>query len=616
MDLATNQHVKRAIHAGLIFFVLLLVACGGSNGGTSTHTTDEDISNESPPDETDVNVTTPTVTPPNETVPADTTPDTPVINDGTANNNSNSDPLPVAINDTTFRSTHFSGSGNCALCHNGLTDNSTMDVSIEADWSTSMMANSTRDPFWRAKVASEIHRNPQYKSLLDDKCSRCHAPMANVEARFNGSNIEILGDGFLNPANFYYNNALDGVSCTVCHQIEDNGVLGTLAGFSGNYSIVDLGTNAERTAFGQYSDPAINPMLMNTGFRPTYATHVSSSKLCSTCHNLKTPFVDSTGVRKSTTPETEFPEQMVYSEWENSAFAAGPTAQSCQDCHMPKTDGVKISNRPPFIANRDTFSRHTLVGANTTMLDILSRNKDALAATANSFDITIQRARAMLQTAADIEVLNQSLSNGELTVQLRINNRSGHKLPTSFPSRRVYIHFVVSDDSGNVIFESGKTNADGSIVGADADSNLTRYEPHYDEISQPDQVQIYEPIMGDTDGNVTYTLLRAASYLKDNRIPPAGFDKNTAANDIRVAGAAVNDSNFNSGSDIITYRINIGSVSAISYTAELKYQTLAYGFVKDLFLDNNNPEVAKFEALYNNAGIRSEMINTINRTLP
>jgi len=145
-----------------------------------------------------------------------------------------------------------------------------------------------------------------------------------------------------------------------------------------------------------------------------------------------------------------------------------------------------------------------------------------------------------------------TLSNNEFTVQLRINNRSGHKLPTSFPSRRVYIHFLVREDNGNITFESGKTNTDGSIVGANADTNLNRYEPHYEEITHQHQVQIYEPIMGDTDGNVTYTLLRAATYLKGNRIPPAGFDKNTVPDYIQVAGATLSDANFNSGSDIVT----------------------------------------------------------------
>ena len=93
----------------------------------------------------------------------------------------------ILTSDANFLSTHFSGSGNCTSCHNGLTDGAGNDVSIESDWSTSMMANATRDPFWRAKVASEMLRNPQFEALLGDKCSRCHAPMASVEAKFNGS---------------------------------------------------------------------------------------------------------------------------------------------------------------------------------------------------------------------------------------------------------------------------------------------------------------------------------------------------------------------------------------------------------------------------------------------
>ena len=332
----------------LLFSMLLVTACGSEHPGPGAM------------EDTGTNANSDTV------VIDNTTGENPV-NDGTA--------LDVVKNDPYFQSTHFSGSAVCARCHNGLTDATGSNVSIETDWSTSMMANSTRDPFWRAKVASEIRRNPQLKSVIDEKCSRCHAPMANVEARFEGAPIEMFADGFLNPTNRYYDSGMDGVSCTVCHQIEDNGALGTAEGFSGKYSIVDLGTTTERTAFGQYANPATNPMLINTNFRPTYATHISESAMCATCHNLKTPFVDRFGTIASTTSDTEFPEQMVYSEWENSSFASGPTAKSCQDCHMPKTDAVKIATRPNFLDTRNQFARHTLLGANTTMLDILSRNK-------------------------------------------------------------------------------------------------------------------------------------------------------------------------------------------------------------------------------------------------
>lgn len=537
-----------------------------------------------------------------------------------ANNDSTSgataETLPVEINDAEFRSTHFAGSAVCAECHNGLSDAAAEDVSLESDWSVSMMAQATRDPFYRAKVASEIQRNPQYKDILDEKCSRCHAPMANVEARYEGANVELFGDGFLNPKNPYYDNAMDAVSCTSCHQIDDNGLLGTPAGFSGQFSIVDLGTSAERTGFGQYGNPTVNPMLRTSNFRPTYASHISDSSLCASCHNLKTPFVDASGAIVSTTPDTEFPEQMVYTEWENSLYASGAAARSCQDCHMPETSGVKIANRPRQLSSRDNFATHGFAGANTTMLDIMSQNKTELGIVASGFDGAIARTRAMLESSAAFEIVNQNRIGNELVVQLRIINLSGHKLPTSFPSRRVYIHFVVRADTGNVIFESGKTNADGSIVGVDADRNQRRYEPHYEELTGPEQVQVYEAIMVDTDNQVNYTLLRAASLVKDNRIPPAGFDKNLVPDDVGVAGAALIDADFNSGSDIVTYRIDVGASNQVSFSAELKYQSLAYGFVEDLLRDRDNPEVAKFEALYANARIRSETIAAVSGIQP
>lgn len=84
--------------------------------------------------------------------------------------------------DTYFTSYHFMGSGNCIRCHNGMTDSYGNDMSIETACSSTMMANSSKDPMWRAKVRSEINRNPHLEEVINDKCTRCHAPMTNVEA--------------------------------------------------------------------------------------------------------------------------------------------------------------------------------------------------------------------------------------------------------------------------------------------------------------------------------------------------------------------------------------------------------------------------------------------------
>ena len=106
-----------------------------------------------------------------------------------------------------------------------------------------------------------------------------------------------------------------------------------------------------------------------------------------------------------------------------------------------------------------------------------------------------------------------------------VDTLTGHKFPTGFPSRRTWLHLTVTDASGQVVFESGAVNADGSIVGNDSDADPSAYEPHYLEITSPDQVQIYEAVMGDTEGMVTTVLLKGAGYVKDNRLLPHGFDK-------------------------------------------------------------------------------------------
>ncbi len=139
----------------------------------------------------------------------------------------------VLAADPTFTSSHFSGSQNCAFCHDGLTDNSGTDVSIAKDWGTSMMANATKDPFWKAKVATELKRNPHLAEVINDKCSTCHAPMANYEMKLDGAPITILGAGSItDPSNAYHDAAMEGVSCTLCHQITDDATLGTSGGFS------------------------------------------------------------------------------------------------------------------------------------------------------------------------------------------------------------------------------------------------------------------------------------------------------------------------------------------------------------------------------------------------
>lgn len=508
---------------------------------------------------------------------------------------------------TTFTSSLFSGSGNCVLCHDGLTDIAGNNVSIIGDWGASMMANSAKDPFWRAKVATELARYPQLSTLINDKCTRCHAPMANYEITdVQGNELSVFGDdGIVQENHVMHNAAMNGVSCTLCHQVIDDESLGTIHSFSGQYKI-----NLVRAIYGQYSDIFARPMINHTGFTPTFSEHVSDSALCATCHNLKTPYVDKNGRVLTTSVDSEFPEQMPYTEWQNSIFDdSGSSPKNCQDCHMPETTS-KVSNRPRWLRAKAGFAKHELVGANTIKLTMLKENASELSVTKNNFDLSISRARTMLRSSASVDIISASVDNGIFEARVKVNNLSGHKTPTSYPSRRIWLNFKVQDTQNNIVFESGRINPDGSIEGADNDRDQTTFEPHYELISSADQVQIYETIMGDPDGSITYTLLRGATYLKDNRLTPKGFNKAEVPSDVAVHGRAVDDEDFNLGSDEVVYRFPVPPLSEFTIQVALNYQTIMYGFLQDLYKEDYLPEVGEFKRMYKNQNLKYEQISS------
>ena len=517
---------------------------------------------------------------------------------------------PASTGNPAFLSEHFSGSQVCANCHDNIIDDTSKDVSIQKDWSSTMMANAARDPLWKAKVRSEILRNPQLIEAISDKCTRCHAPMASFEAKsYNEPKAILAADGgFLNSTHPRHDEAVNGVSCTVCHQIEDAANLGKLSSFTGQYQIANNKLN-----YGPYTSPNGKFMVSETGFTPLFSVHIKASKLCGTCHNLKTPYVDQFGKVLSKTPESEFPEQMPYSEWENSSYAT-TTPKSCQQCHMPRANGVEIAKMPltmpTALTARGNFAVHEFVGANKLMLDIFNNNKTQLGvlATTEDFNETLEKTQTMLNNAANITPLNTHLgSDNHLDFTLKINSATGHKLPSGYPSRRVVVHVTVKDISDNVVFESGKVNANGSIEGLDADTNRATFEPHYELITSPDQVQVYEGIMGNNQNEVTYTLLRSMVYLKDNRILPVGFNKATAPSDIKVVGGALKDANFVGGSDEISYRIANLKGDYYTVEAELVHQPLAYSFAQDLFSDTTD-DTDDFKTMFNASKLKTNQI--------
>lgn len=491
-----------------------------------------------------------------------------------------------------FENQWFATAGRCDHCHGedpaqlAMVDANGNDVNPVDDWASTMMANSAKDPFWRAQVSHEVTTNPGHQTVLEDKCTSCHAPLGRYSHYFS------TGQGNYSIAQLENDTlGLDGVTCLACHSTRTDSL--GLA-FSGKLLL-----DTTKIVNGPYPGPLGSPMVAGIGFTPVYGPHIGLSETCANCHTLITETVDLQGAPTG----DHFPEQATYHEWLNSVYSTNGTR--CQTCHVPQiTGGIKISSYPSVIPPRSPYGKHHFVGANTFMLRMLKAYRDSLdiGADAEAFDSTIARTNAILRNETLAMQLTE-LSRDPDTVRyaLRLTNRAGHKFPSGYPSRRAYVEFVVRDNMGDTLFQSGILGNDYELVGQDS-----LYEPHYDIIRSEDEVQVYEMIMGDVNGDVTTTLERAKNALKDNRLPPEGFLTTHSAYDTCViAGAALTDADFNkagategTGADIVHYNVALnGYIDSLQVSARVYYQTVRPGWLDEMFA-HNTTEIDRFRNWY------------------
>ena len=475
----------------------------------------------------------------------------------------------------------FAHSTDCVASHNQIVTADGTDVSIGTSWRSTMMANAARDPYWLAGVRRETIDHPKHAAAIQEECAACHMPMAERMSEAAGHQIDVFAQLPFSDLNLSDERRLasDGVSCTVCHQIAKD-KLGTPESFNGEFVVAGPNAAGVRQVQGPYAIDAGRRRIMQsvTGYEQVEAPHIKQSELCATCHTLITEAFGPDG-----TVIGRLPEQMNYQEWQHSAFNAEKA--SCQSCHMPRSTGpVRIAS--VLGDYRDGLSQHAFVGGNAFMLRLFSRYRAELGVEALPSELAATAAatvRQLQQDTATLTVGRPELSGGSLAFDVNVKNLTGHKFPTGYPARRTWLHVAVRDGSGRAVFESGAIGADGAIAGNDSDADATRFEPHYEEISRPDQVQIYEPVLGDPAGKPTTGLLTATQYLKDNRLLPRGFDKATAQADIAVHGGARGDADFTGAGDRVRYRVPMaGATGPFTVDVELRYQSIGYRWATNL----------------------------------
>ena len=468
------------------------------------------------------------------------------------------------------------------------------DVNIYDDWRSTMMANSARDPFWRAKVTHETLVNPAHSTELQDKCTSCHAPAGHYQAKLHDKKpyytlADLYGDTL----------GLDGVTCQACHAQAPEKI-GKLHSGELNFD-----TTMIRIAYGPYEQVFAPPMHQFVGITPKYGEHIGDAGLCAGCHTLITKTVDLNGQFTGNT----FVEQATYHEWLNSRYDADKDNITCQGCHLPQIpDAVVISANYQFLTNKFPFGLHDMAGANVPMLKLMRDNRTALGIDAKPehFDSTIAATLRMLQhQTLDLKLEKGTLTGDSAHFRLLLTNRAGHKFPSGYPSRRAWVEFEVKDQTGQTVFHSGRSNPDFSLPDEDAN-----FEPHYDLIDRPDQVQIYELVPGDVSNTFTNVLERGHIGLKDNRLVPQGFSLSDPVYDTtRILGNALTDPNFNrspdgtegSGSDVLHFRVaKNGYKGYLRVSARVWYQSLPPKFMMPMFAWSS-PEIDAFKVMFDAA---------------
>ncbi|MCP8898064.1 hypothetical protein [Gilvimarinus xylanilyticus] len=513
------------------------------------------------------------------------------------------------------------------------------DLSEYGEWRYSPMGLAGRDPIFHAQLESEMAilrndaKNPDASGLkgplketqqaVTNTCLSCHGAMGQRQLSLDAEQNPHLDQNF-NTDYFYYTEQLssdekqgakekqyhqygalarEGISCMVCHRIQepDAKAVANWAPPSGwvntetpdkelAYLLFHNSTGRFDSAepgniYGPY-DVAQKPMEHALNLTPSHSDFIKRSELCGTCHTINLPNIGSTDTSlpvlqaAETNPAfSEYPhsiEQATFLEWQNSAFARGDTAQSCQDCHMPsnfvsESDKINIDQLISKIATiednsypdadhglanselkvplREEYKRHTHVGLNAFLLTMFKQFQPMLGVAPQSYMTSasnqgIDLALASMKRQARDDTVAMSVDqltfDGDtLVVDVTARNKVGHRFPSGVAFRRGFIELLVKDGD-NLVWSSGRTNDAGVIVdhsgkplpteflpegecGYSGNKPAGCYQPHHQVITNDKQVQIYEELNRDKSHHFTTSFVHRVHIVKDNRLLPDGW---------------------------------------------------------------------------------------------
>lgn len=528
-----------------------------------------------------------------------------------------------------------------------------INVSPYTEWRWSPMGLAGRDPIFYAQLDSELSyldtlpdpaKREELKRTVVNTCFRCHGVMGKRQHDIDHPGQNFLLDYVLRtgsmPGAKYGALSRDGISCLSCHRIQRDG--GGLEFFLKNRITGQFSIGKADEIFGPFKDDEIVTLPMDNALaiKPKFNDYIKSSRMCGSCHTIDLPVVD------SSTPGEHSIEQATYLEWLNSQYqnefgTPGPNVQTCQDCHMPRGQqnerlGIDVNPIQTRIAivEDDTypaaehrapvddirvrfrtkdFARHELLGMNAFLLEMFNQFNDILGVRKGDYmtggSDNLQNAQQNLfeqarKRTASIDT-SMKIDGRTLTADVTVTNKTGHRLPSGVGFRRAFLEFLVletKDGSERVVWSSGRTNSVGVIVDGEGRPLPTeflesgRYQEHHRVITSDDQVQIYEELVKNAEGQFTTSFIRRDKDIKDNRLLPIGWtekgpDPSLNGRFLKAThphGEAEKDPDYRDGKghDRVTYRVELPrdvDPKNVKVRASLYYQNIPPYYLRDRF---------------------------------
>lgn len=469
-----------------------------------------------------------------------------------------------------------------------------------------MMANAMRDPLFLA--ALDVANNDV--AGVGDWCLRCHTPDGWYGGRVvkGGNNDPQRGAAGCLLKGSYDSPDMDsdygGLGCHFCHRMTPEGP--GAAPVPGNGAVWLHDAPCENNSGG--GPCRFGPYSYDSGAQPphewTHSGFLSDSSTCGACHDVASPETGSGPLKTLKLADGSdsgiaYPIERTFSEWQRSAHANPRSGSSCQDCHMPQSHDPDASacTMGGFPNRSGSLATHQFAGGNTWLpLIVAGEFSDTTHVPGSaggigrqeSFAQTVEWARHMLHSAAQLETSLQDASPDSLALRIRVTNLSGHKLPTGYgEGRRMWLNVQVRDADGRLIAESAAYDADTAELGHDA------------------QARVYEVLQGifdhngdgkcdahDGQGRAMFHFVLNDCIAKDNRIPPLGFQPASATDphghELGPVAASYPQTSPGSGilvnHDDVDYSFDVAPEASrpLIATARLYYQTASREYIEFL----------------------------------